>query len=318
MARLILTRLGVALATLLAASVVVFAATEALPGDAAQAALGQFATPQLLKQERHDLGLDRPLITRYGDWLWGFVRGDLGASLATSAHTSVSTLIADKARNTAVLALATLGLLIPLSIGLGVLSAVRRGGVMDHAIAGTTLALLATPEFVLGTLIAVIAGVWLAWLPPVSLVDASRPIGSQLRLLILPVVTLLAVSVAQTTRMVRATMIEALRSKYVEMATLKGVRPCSVLFQHALPNTLGPTIQILAFNAGRLVGGLVIVETVFQYPGLGLALTNAVATRDLPTVEAITMLITGSYIVINFLADVGAILLNPRQRRSRS
>lgn len=314
MVRRILVRLAIGVATLFAVSAIVFLGAEALPGDAAQAELGQAATPQLVKQYRHDFGLDRPVLTRYGDWIWGFARGDLGKSLPSGEP--VSKIISHKVRNTVGLALATLIVLVPLSVGLGILSAVRRDSLFDHAVASTTIALIATPEFIVGTLLAVIVAVWLRWLPPVSLVDAQQSIISQLNLLALPVLTLLAAAAAQTIRMVRATMIDVLQSEYVQMAKLKGVPPRSVMLRHALPNALGPTVQILAFTVGWLMGGIVVVETVFQYPGLGLAFRNAVSARDLPTVETITMLITAVYIVVNLLADIGVILLNPRLRRA--
>jgi peptide/nickel transport system permease protein len=298
--RRILLRIGVGVATLLAVSAVVFLAVEALPGDAATAVLGQVATPELLEQYREDFGLDRPLLERYGDWLAGLFQGDLGESLPSGDP--VSGAIADKLRNTAALSVATLIILVPLSVCLGIVSAVRRDRPLDHGIAATTLALIATPEFVVGTLLAVAFAVWLEVLPPVSLIDAQEPIVSQLRAFVLPVVTLLAAAVAQTIRMVRASMIDVLRSEYVQMATLKGVPEVRVLVRHALPNALG--------------GGVVVVETVFQFPGIGLAFTNAVAARDLPTVQALAIIIAGVYVVVNILADIGVILLNPRLRRS--
>jgi peptide/nickel transport system permease protein len=312
--RRILLRIGVGVATLLAVSAVVFLAVEALPGDAATAVLGQVATPELLEQYREDFGLDRPLLERYGDWLAGLFQGDLGESLPSGDP--VSGAIADKLRNTAALSVATLIILVPLSVCLGIVSAVRRDRPLDHGIAATTLALIATPEFVVGTLLAVAFAVWLELLPPVSLIDAQEPIVSQLRAFVLPVVTLLAAAVAQTIRMVRASMIDVLRSEYVQMATLKGVPEVRVLVRHALPNALGPTLQIIAFNIGWLAGGVVVVETVFQFPGIGLAFTNAVAARDLPTVQALAIIIAGVYVVVNILADIGVILLNPRLRRS--
>jgi peptide/nickel transport system permease protein len=312
--RRILVRIGIGIGTLVAISALVFLGTEALPGDAATAVLGQQATPELLAQYRKDFGLDRPLPTRYWDWLTGFVQGDLGESLPSGEP--VSNLLRDKIRNTAALAIATLVFLIPLSIVLGVLSALRRDRPFDHGVAVTTLALIATPEFVVGTLLAVVLAARLKWLPPVSLMHADFPVTSQLKLLVLPVLTLLAAAVAQTIRMVRASMIDVLRSDYIQMAALKGVPTRRILFHHALPNALGPTLQIIAFNVGWLAGGVVVVENVFQYPGLGLAFTNAVSSRDLPSVEAIAMVITGVYIVVNLLADIGVIALNPRLRRS--
>jgi peptide/nickel transport system permease protein len=307
---LILIRAGLGLLTLWAASLVVFLGTQLLPGDAAEAALGQQATPQLVAALRKDLGLDRPVLVRYGDWLAGFVQGDFGLSLPSKEP--VIDIVGDRIRNTAVLALTTVAILIPLSLLLGILSAVRRDRAFDHCVAGITLALISTPEFVVGSLLALLLAVKLGWLPPASLVDASAPALSQWPMFVLPVLTLLAAEVAQTTRMIRATMIDVLDSDYVMMARLKGVPERRVLLHHALPNALAPTLQVLAFNVAWLTGGVVVVEYVFQFPGLGLGLANAVASRDQPTVEAITMLITGLYVAANLMADIGVIALNPR------
>jgi peptide/nickel transport system permease protein len=314
MTQRLMLRVCVGLATLFAASVVVFVGTEALPGDAAQAALGNTATPQLLAQYRKDFNLDRPILQRYADWLSGLPRGDLGKSLPSGQ--AVSSIVGDKIRNTAVLAGITMIILIPLSVVLGTLSAVRRDRAVDHGVTSTTLLLIATPEFVIGTLLAVLFGVWLHVLPPVSLVDPSRSVLSQPSILVLPVLTLLAAIAAQTTRMVRACMIDVLESDYVQMARLKGVPESRVLWHHALPNAMGPTIQVLAMNVAWLAGGVVIVEAVFQYPGMGLELTHAVGARDLATVEVLALLITCVYIVGNLLADAGVMVLNPRLRRA--
>ena len=314
MARRILLRVSVGLVTLFAASLIVFVGTESLPGDAAQAALGNTATPQLLAQYRKDFNLNRPVLTRYFDWLSGLPEGDFGKSLPSGQ--SVSSIVADKIRNTAVLAGITMLILIPLSIGLGTLSAVHRDRAVDHGVTGTTLLLIATPEFVVGTLLALLLGVWLHVLPPVSLIDPSRSIVSQPKILILPILTLLAAIAAQTTRMVRACMIDVLQSEYVQMARLKGVPEWRVLLRHALPNALGPAIQVLAMNVAWLAGGVVIVEAVFQYPGIGLELTHAVGARDLATVEVLAVLITGVYVLGNLVADIGVMLLNPRLRRA--
>jgi peptide/nickel transport system permease protein len=308
--RLILIRAGAGLLTLWAASLVVFLGTQLLPGDAAQAALGQQATPQLVAALRKDLGLDRPVLTRYREWLAGFIEGDFGLSMPSKEP--VANIIGDRIRNTGVLALVTVILLVPLSLFLGILSAVRRDRAFDHAVAGVTLGLISTPEFVVGSLLALLLAVKLGWLPPASLVDASAPVLPQWPMFVLPVLTLLAAEVAQTTRMIRATMIDVLESDYVMMARLKGVPERRVLLHHALPNALAPTLQVLAFNVAWLTGGVVVVESVFQFPGLGLGLASAVASRDQPTVEAITMLITALYVAANLLADIGVIALNPR------
>jgi peptide/nickel transport system permease protein len=315
MLRLLLTRIGVGLLTLWAVSLVVFLGTQLLPGDAARAALGQLAPPDTLSALRKQFGLDRPVMARYGTWLWGIVHGDLGRSLPSGDP--VGSIIGDRVRNTVALTVATISLLIPVSIVLGIASAVRRDRRFDHGVAVITLALISIPEFVVGSLLAVIFAVWLHWLPPASLVDSSLPVLGQISLFVLPVLTLLAASIAQMIRMVRASMIDVLESDYVTMARLKGVPEYRVLFFHALPNALGPTLQVIAINVAGLAGGVIVVESVFQFPGLGLALTSAVASRDQPTVEAITMLITVVYVGVNLLADIGVILLNPRLRRAR-
>lgn len=316
MLRHVLIRGVVGVATLFSVSAVVFLGMETLPGDAATAALGQLATPELVEQYREDYGLDRPVLERYWDWLSGLARGDLGRSLPSGDP--VSEVIGDKARNTAALSGFTLVILIPLSVVLGVVSAVRRDRALDHGVAAVTLALIATPEFVIGSLLAAGLAVWLGLLSPVSLISPSESVFSQLRLFILPVLTLLAAAAAQTIRMIRASTIDVLESEYIETARLKGVPERGILFRHALPNALGPSLQVLAINIAWLAGGVVVVETVFQFPGIGLALTNAVATRDFATVQAIALLVTGVYVVFNVLADIGTVLLNPRLRRMRA
>lgn len=314
MLRRVFVRIGVGLLTLWAVSLFVFLGTQLLPGDAAQAALGQDASPALIAGLRVEFGLNRPVLVRYGEWLAGFVHGDLGRSLPSGE--SVGHLLADHMRNTAVLAAITVAVLIPLSLVLGIASAVRRDRAFDHGVTGVTLALISTPEFVVGSLLALILAVRLGWLPPASLVDSSQPVSGQLSLFVLPVLTLLSASVAQMIRMVRASMIDVLESDYVTMARLKGVPERRVLLYHALPNALGPTIQVTAFNVAWLIGGVIVTEAVFQFPGVGLALTSAVAARDQPTVEAVAMVVTAVFVGANLLADVCVILLNPRLRRA--
>lgn len=303
------------MATLWAIATFTFLGMELLPGDAAQAALGRDATPGAVAQLRQEFGLERPVLQRYGDWLGGVVRGDLGRSIPSGQP--VTAIIGDKARNTGVLIVVVIAILIPLSLLLGIASAVRRDGATDHVVSTGTLALIATPEFVVGTMLAVAFAVWLGWLPPLSLIDAGRPVVDQLNLFVLPVLTLLAAVVAQTTRMIRACMIDVLRQDYVEAARLKGVPERAVLLRHALPNALGPTIQVFAINIAWLAGGVVVTETVFQFPGIGSTLTKAVAGRDLPTVQALVVLAAALYVVVNLAADVLVILLNPRLRRAR-
>jgi peptide/nickel transport system permease protein len=313
MIRRIAVRIAIACVILAAVSLLVFCGTAALPVDPVKATLGQQATPELIKQYRKQLGLNRPLLDRYGSWVGGLLHGDLGKSLPRLDP--VWGAIRDRVRNTAALAVATLIILVPLALGLGTISALRRDSVVDHGIAITTLVLISMPEFVVGTFLVLAVAVWLGLLPPLSLIDPGKPITSQLQALVLPVVTLLAVSVAQMTRMVRAAMIDVLRSEYIRIAILKGVPWRRILLRHALPNALAPTLQILAFTVGWLIGGVVIVENVFQYPGLGFAVTSAVLQADLPTVEAVVMLMTGVYLAATLLADIGVIVLDPRLRR---
>lgn len=314
MLRRLLLRLGAGLLTLWAVSLLVYLGTQLLPGDAAQAALGQQATPQLVAGLRKQFGLDRPLLVRYSEWLSGIVHGDLGRSLPSGSP--VASVLSDHIRNTATLAAITGALLVPLSILLGIAAAVRRDRAFDHGITGVTLVLISTPEFVVGSLLALFFAVRLRWLPPASLVDSSQPLTTQVSLFVLPVLTLLAATLAQTIRMIRASMIDVLDAEYVTMARLKGVPERRVLFVHALPNAIGPLIQVLAFNVAYLIGGVVVTEAVFQFPGVGLALASAVTARDQPTVEAIALLVTAVYIGVNLLADLSAILLNPRLRRA--
>lgn len=315
MLRQVLIRLGTAVGILLVVSAIVFLGTEALPGDAAEAALGQNSTPVLLAQYRADFGLDEPVLQRYVDWLGGVVQGDFGKSMPSGDP--VSDVIVERARNTAVLSAIVLALLVPLSIFLGTLSAVRRDSALDHAVTTSTLSFIATPEFVIGTLLVLLFASALDLLPAVSLVDPGRPLIDQWQILVLPVLTLLAAILAQTTRMVRACMIDVLDSEYVQMARLKGESERSVLWRHAIPNALGPTIQVIALNVAWLAGGVVVTEKLFQYPGLGLTLADAVSVRDIATVQGIVILITAVYIFATALAEIAHVALNPRLARQR-
>jgi peptide/nickel transport system permease protein len=313
--RAIIVKTATAAAVLFAVSVIVFFGTEALPGDAAEAALGQTATPQLLEQYRKDFGLDRPVLERYEEWASGMLQGDLGRSLPSGDP--VSSVISDRIANTAILSLIVLILLVPLSMLLGTLSALRRDSAFDHVVTTSTLSIIALPEFVVGAFLIVIFSTWTGLLPPVSLVDPSVGLLAQPSVLILPVLTLLAAILGQTTRMVRACMIDVLGSDYVEMSRLKGVPERRVLLRHALPNAMGPTIQVLVLNVAWLAGGVVIAEKVFEFPGLGLALANAVSARDIATVQAIVMLITATYLFVTLLADLLEVRLDPRLARAR-
>jgi peptide/nickel transport system permease protein len=314
-------RLAAGLATLLVVSILLFAGTSVLPGDVASAVLGRDATPEGLAQIRQELHLNRPAPERYWDWLSGFVRGDLGDSVAGQAvsgqPTPISGVIGERIRNTLVLAVATIVLLIPLSIGLGVLAAVRAGRVTDHVVSTTSLAVISLPEFVTGTLLVLLLAEWLGWLPGVSLIPIGETVFSHPSILVLPVLTLLAASLAQTIRMVRAGMLEVLRSDYVEWARLCGHRERDVVLRYGLRNALAPTVQVIALNIQWLVGGIVVTEYVFGYPGIGQALVQAVSVRDVPYVLSVGMLIAIVYISLNVLADLIVVLLVPRLRTAQ-
>jgi peptide/nickel transport system permease protein len=229
----------------------------------------------------------------------------------------VTTLISERARNTAILSALVLALLIPLSLILGTVSAVRRDGALDHVVASATLGFIAMPEFVVGTLFVLLFASVLDVLPAVSLIDPSRSLLGQGAIFVLPVLTLLAAILAQTTRMVRACMIDALDSDYVQMARLKGESERSVVWRHAVPNALGPAIQVIALNVAWLAGGVVVTERLFQFPGLGLTLADAVSVRDIATVQAIVLIITAVYILVTVLAEIAHVALNPRLARAR-
>jgi peptide/nickel transport system permease protein len=306
-----------AVAALLAASVLIFAGAEVLPGNAASAVLGRSATPQAVRILSRKMGLDRSAATRYFDWLGGFVHGDLGVSsvsLAQGQHTSVSSLISGPLKNSAILAGLAALFMIPLSLGLGAYAAVRAGKPADHAISIGSLISISAPEFVTGALLVALFFVGLHWLPPVAIVAPGADPLSTPKELILPVLTLLFASLAAGIRMVRAGMYEALQTEYVQSARLNGLPERRVLTRYALRNALAPSVQVLAQNLQYLVGGVIVVETVFAYPGLGSQLVSSVQNRDLTMVQSIAMLIAVVYVLINLVADLIVLLLIPKLR----
>jgi peptide/nickel transport system permease protein len=312
-ARLILRRLVLAVVTLLVLSFIVFAATQVLPGDAAQAILGKSATPARLAALREQLHSDRPAVEQYRLWIEGLARGDLGDSLASGQP--VWTLLSGRVLNSAILLVAagTLGTLLGMAVG--ALAAVRRDRFTDHVVTGITLALVALPEFVVGVLLAFVFGTSLLHLlPPVSLLLPDQSRLSQLSAFILPTLTLTIAIFPYISRMMRASMVEVLESDYVEMAHLKGIRDRLVLTRYALRNAIVPTLQVTALQIAWLAGGVVLVEFVFQYPGIGMTLVDAVANRDIPVVQAVTMLVAGIYVLLNLGADLATIFLTPRLR----
>ena len=315
MTRILLRRIGLGVLTLLLVSLMVFATTQALPGDAARAILGREATPERLAVLRDRLHLDQPLWRQYTVWLGGTLRGDLGASLATGEP--VSRLIAAKVGNSAFLVLLSALVAVPASLLVGVTSAVRRDGLADHVLTTGSLVLAALPEFVIGiTLILLFATQVFHVLPAVTMIDDALPLWRQVDQAILPALTLDLAVIPYMGRIMRASMIEVLESEYVQMARLKGLPPHRVILRHALPNAVVPFVQVTALQLAWLAGGVVVVEFVFRYPGIGQALVDGVANRDLPVVQALTLLVGAVYVVLNVAADIATILLTPRLRTS--
>jgi peptide/nickel transport system permease protein len=313
MLTLIVQRTLLALLTLLIVSLVLFGATELLPGDVATAILGREASEKSLAQLREQLGLNRPTGERYLAWLGGALRGDFGVSLARQGK-PVRELISGRLRNTLTLAAMAAAVGLPLAIGLGVLAGLTRDRPVDLLISSLALVGQSLPEFVVGSLLILFFAVQWSLLPAVTLVAADAPLAALLPSMILPAVTLVVVMVAYIQRMVRSSMIDVLASDYVQMATLKGLPRSRVVLYHALPNALLPAISAVALTVTWLIGGVVVVETVFNFPGIGRLLVSAVQDRDLPLIQALGLLAAACYIGVNLAADLLTLTLSPRLR----
>jgi peptide/nickel transport system permease protein len=313
----VLRRIVAAVATLFLLSIIIFVATSILPGDAASNLLGRNASGPALTELRHAMGIDRPLAQQYGDWLGAFLRGDLGlsaTSFASGGKVTIWSQIHEKIGNSLILAGITFAIAVPLSILLGVWAATRAGGVADHTISTTTLALISLPEFVLGSLLILLFFVWLDVLPPVSLVPPGESPLAHPKGLVLPVLTLLGVTVAWSIRMIRAGMLEALRTDYVRLARLSGLRERTVLVRYGLRNALAPSVQIFALILQYLLGGVLVVEVLFTYPGLGRQFVDSIEINDVFAVQSIAMLFAVAIVVVNLVADLIVALLVPRLR----
>ncbi len=315
MTNLILTRIGVGFLTAWLVSILVFVGTEFLPGDVAQAVLGRSATPETLAAVREQMGLNQPAIVRYLSWLGGFVTGDMGTSLANGVK--ISSLVADRLTNTLILAGTTALFAVPLSVCLGLVSATFPGTILDKVISIASLSFVSIPDFLLASILVIIFAVNLNWFPSVSYItDGFRDTGHFFQVMTLPVLTLSAAITAQMTRMVRATIVNILASPYVEMALLKGVPRRKIIFVHALVNTIGPIANVIALNLAYLISGVVIVETIYAYPGLAKLIVDGVATRDFPIVQSCALIFCFGYIIFMLIADILAIVSNPRLRRA--
>jgi len=307
---LLTQRLGLGLLSLFVVSVMIFLAVSLLPGDLAEAMLGQSATPETLAAMRAQLGLDDPGITRFWRWLAACLQGDLGISLANGRP--IAELISARLGNTVFLAVFAALVSVPLALLLGVLAALYRNSWLDRLLNAGALSAASLPEFFIAYLLILLFSVKLGWLPSLASVGADTPLTERLLATILPMMTLSLVVIAQMMRMTRAALINLLASPYIEMARLKGIAPSRIILKHALPNALAPIINVVALNLAYLIVGVVVVEVVFVYPGLGQLLVDSVAKRDIPVVQACSLIFAATYIALNTLADVLSIASNPR------
>lgn len=313
--RFILRRTILGALTLLLVSLVVFVATQYLPGDAAQAVLGRSATPERLEALRRQLNLDDPVLVQYWRWLSGVLTGDPGVSLANQ-QPILTQVIPRFARSLTLLCLTGL-IAIPLAVSAGLWAALKRGSTSDASLTVAALVLAAIPEFIVAIgLITLFSTVIFQWLPPVSMIPPGQSVLSRPSILILPILTLTLIVFPYIFRMVRASTIEVLESEYIEAARLRGLSARRLVLVHALPNAIGPAVQVAGLTLAYLAGGIVVVEYVFGFPGIGQGLINAVTARDLPVIQLTVLLLAAFYVLTNLLADVVTVLVTPRLRTS--
>ena len=312
--RLVASRIVISLFSLLVVSWAIFWAVEWLPGDTAARVLGREASAESVRVLRARLHLADPPLVRYGHWLEHFVQGDWGESLA--ADRPVVRYVFPRLRNTLILAGLALGLYLILSLTIGVVTALFHGQVLDTWLSVLTLVGMSMPEFVVGILLVLVFAVAVPLFPPLALMDQVKTFPGLLYTLSLPILTLTAAMTAYAVRMMRDNLIEVLESDYVQMATLKGLPRVRIVLRHALPNALGPALNVTALNIAWLMGGVVVVETVFNFPGLGRLLVDSISFHDVPVIEAIAVVLASVYMLANLVADVLVLVLNPRLRAS--
>ncbi|WKV51586.1 ABC transporter permease [Dickeya fangzhongdai] len=312
MLTLIARRCGAGMLMMLLISALVFFITSLLPGDAAQMILGQSATPETVAALRSQLGLDQPLLVRYLDWLTGMLRGDFGTSFASNVP--VTQLIAQRIPATFELAAVTTLVSVPLALVIGIVAAMNRGSWLDRALVVGTMSVVAVPEFLVATVAVLVFAVKLHWVPAMSLGSPNQDLAGFLRTYALPVITLCCVLVAQMARMTRAAIINQLDSPYLEMTLLKGVPPLRAILRHALPNAVGPIANAISLSLSYLFGGVLIIETIFSYPGLASQMVDAVSNRDLPVVQICVMFFSVCYLSLLLVADIITIAFNPKWR----
>ncbi len=321
MLQAILHRIGIGFATLFVVSILIFIGTSVLPGDVANIILGQMATPESLAALRAKLGMDQPAYIRYFLWLGNLLTRDLGMSKAGAGAgtigTPISTMLIPRMWNTLQLSGTVAVIAIPLAMTLGLLAAMYPGTRLDRIVTFSTLSLISVPEFLIATFLVLILAVHLGWLPATAYMRGDETGWKLARALAMPALTLVIVASSQIMRMTRATVLNVMSSPYIEMAILKGVSRKRIILRHALFNAVGPIVNVIVLNLAYLVSGVVIVETIFAYPGLAKLMIDAVQTRDLPLVQACAMIFCAVYIVLIFIADMASILSNPRLRHPR-
>lgn len=305
-------RIAFLAATVAAVSLLIFALTQLLPGDVATMILGMSATPEDLATLRRHMGLDRPALVQYLDWAGRVLRGDLGVS--TRFKLPVGPILRDALGNTMWLVAMGLASAIPIGLFVGVISGLRAGRVVDHTLSAAALFAASLPEFVTGAVLIVLMSTWLGWFPAFSPMETGLSLPERLHRLVLPSISLNMVILAYIIRMMRAGLIEVMATPYVRAAILKGLPLPTVIVRHALPTALGPAINVMAMSIGWMAGGLVVVESMFGYPGLGRLLVFAIQNRDIPLIQAISLLVATAYAFGNLLADILQRLLDPRTR----
>jgi peptide/nickel transport system permease protein len=316
--RTVLQRLGLGIITLFVVSIVIFSAVTLLPGNFATAILGQSATPETVAAFERSVGLDKPPVVRYFSWIGGVLKGDFGTSfssagaLAGGHERTVVSLVTPRLLNTLFLAGVTAAIAVPLSLILGMLAALYRNSLFDRLVNLVTLTSISVPEFFVAYILMLFLAIWWPVFYSLANVSPDTPFLERLGRTALPVMTLILVIVAHMMRMTRAAIINILASPYIETARLKGVSPARVIYKHALPNAVAPIATVVAINLAFLIVGVVVVEVVFVYPGIGQLMVDSVSARDIPVVQACALIFAVTYIGLNLLADIVSIVTNPR------
>ncbi|MDB4826526.1 MAG: ABC transporter permease [Arenicellales bacterium] len=318
--RALIARLGISLVTLWVVSVLIFIGTNLLPGDVAQIILGQMATPESTAALREKLGLDKHPLEQYLVWLSNVAMGDLGiskAGLGAGLGTPIVEMLGPRIDNTAMLTVLVGIIAIPISVAIGLLAAMHPGTRLDRTITFSTLNIISIPDFLIATILVLVFAVSLGWLPSIVYLRGDESGWVLMKTIAMPLLTLVILVSAQIIRMTRATVLNVMSSPYVEMAILKGIPRRRIILRHALFNAIGPIVNVVALNLAWLVGGVVVVEQIFSYPGLAKLMIEAVQMRDMPLVQACAMIFCAVYVVLIFIADMATILSNPRLRHPK-